>query len=460
MARLTRKNIKVFAGNATDNGVFGSLQANNPTTTSDVEQIQSLSAWSDGWNSATETSEMLPPLEEFQGVQYVTTYQQAYLMQEGIPEWAATVTYYKGCLAKEVTSTGFRIYNSLTDNNTGNILSDTSNWKKVMDSEDLYAFDNTVVHKAGAETIAGTKTFASGIISKEGGTHANYASEKQNYLSIDAYDSADTPMGMVDCWTDTSGINMTRIVSFDPSDPTNYSVISANVDSNGNKSTYAPTPASNSNDNNIATTGWVNSVGNNVVHRSGNENISGSKTFTGYVSLPYGTLFTKQQANAIEGGQLYLEKPQNTSLTLNPFIDMYGNLLRFVGRNSSNNYTNPLFLDLETNIAFATPSDAQNSVVTTTGISKSENGFVKLGNGIIIQWGRYPSYVSPDPQRVTFPTPFTSTNYKAVCTYFRTGGDVDSGKDHINVDTQFTTGFTFRMSDTAAYGVNWIAIGY
>lgn len=161
MPRLTRKNIKVFAGNATNNGVFGSLQANNPTTTSDIEQIQSLNAWGEGWNAATETSEELPPLEEIQSVSYVTTYQQAYLMQEGLPEWAATVTYYKGCLTKEVTSSGFRIYNSLTDNNIGNSLSDTSNWKKVMDSADLYAFDNTVVHKTGNETVDGVKTFSS-----------------------------------------------------------------------------------------------------------------------------------------------------------------------------------------------------------------------------------------------------------------------------------------------------------
>ena len=161
MPRLARKNIKVFAGSATNNGVFGSLQANNPTITSDVEQLQSLNAWGEGWNAATETSEELPPLEEIQGVEYVTTYQQAYIMQEGVPEWAATVTYYKGSLAKEVTSTGFRIYNSLTDNNTGNLLSDTSNWKKVMDSDDLYAFESTVVHDTGNETIAGVKTFSS-----------------------------------------------------------------------------------------------------------------------------------------------------------------------------------------------------------------------------------------------------------------------------------------------------------
>lgn len=161
MARLTRKNIKVFAGSATNNGIFGSLQANNPVTTNDVEQLQSLSAWEEGWNSATMTSEELPPLEEIQGVTYVTTYEQAYIMQEGLPEWASTVTYYKGSLVKEVTANGFRIYCSLTDNNTGNVLTDTGNWKKVMDSEDLYAFDSTVVHKTGAETVAGVKTFSS-----------------------------------------------------------------------------------------------------------------------------------------------------------------------------------------------------------------------------------------------------------------------------------------------------------
>lgn len=146
MPRLTRKNIKVFAGNATNNGVFGSLQANNPTTTNDIEQLQSLSAWGEGWNAATETSEELPPLEEIQSVSYVTTYQQAYLMQEGLPEWAATVTYYKGSLTKEVTQTGFKIYSSLTDNNTGNLLSDTSNWKKVMDSDEGYAFPSDITN--------------------------------------------------------------------------------------------------------------------------------------------------------------------------------------------------------------------------------------------------------------------------------------------------------------------------
>lgn len=144
MARLTRKNIRVFAGSATNNGVFGSLQANNPVQTNDVEQIQGLTAWANGWNDAVMSGEELPPLEEFQAIQYVVTYEQAYLMQEGLPEWASTVTYYKGSLVKKVTSTGFQIYSSLTDNNTNHALSDTSNWKVVMDSDDLYAMQSDV----------------------------------------------------------------------------------------------------------------------------------------------------------------------------------------------------------------------------------------------------------------------------------------------------------------------------
>lgn len=144
MARLTRKNIKVFAGSATNNGVFGSLQAGHSQQTTDVEQIQSLPAWEEGWNAATMTAEKLPPLEEFQGVQYVTTYQQAYIMQEGIPEWSATVTYYKGSVTKQVTDNGFILYSSKQDDNIGFLPNNTSYWTKVFDSSDPYAFSAEV----------------------------------------------------------------------------------------------------------------------------------------------------------------------------------------------------------------------------------------------------------------------------------------------------------------------------
>ncbi len=144
MARLTRKNQKIFAENATNNGVFGSLQAGNPITTNDVEQIQSLPAYSQGWNAATMASELLPPLEEFQAIQYMITRQMSYFFQEGIPEWGADVTFYEGSLTKQNIAGGMRVYSSKTNENKGNQLDDSINWQKVFDTSDPYAFTTWV----------------------------------------------------------------------------------------------------------------------------------------------------------------------------------------------------------------------------------------------------------------------------------------------------------------------------
>lgn len=333
MARLTRKNIKVFAENATNNGVFGSLQAENPVTTNNVEQIQSLPAWGNGWNSATVTSDMLPPLEEFQGVQYVTTYQQAYIMQEGLPEWGASVTYYKGSLVKEVTANGFKIYNSLTDDNTNNLLSDTSNWVKVMDSTDLYAFDNEVVHIAGDETITGNKLFK-GLLQKELTT----ANDWQEVLGI--YDNSHTERGFI-------------------------SYIGNDVD------------------------------GKQVVL------ISSMKEFNG--TPKYATLYMIIDAN----GNTYVEAPA---------------------------------------------SDINKSIVTTVNKNKAQNGYFKLGNGLIIQWGT----VTAQNQvlTITLPTAFSNTNYIV------SGSTMDLGKA-LFLRGKTTT--TFRLDLDGGIGtatISWMAIGY
>ena len=172
MARLTRVHQKVFASNASNNGVFGSLQAGNPQTSNDVATLQSLSAFENGWDDAIEQGDKLPPLEEFQGVQYGISYQQAYMLQEGIAEWDANTTYYKGSLTKTISGTSFKLYCSLADNNTNKAVTNTTYWKKVMDSDDLYAYDSAVVHNTGNETIGGTKTFSSTIAGSINGNAA------------------------------------------------------------------------------------------------------------------------------------------------------------------------------------------------------------------------------------------------------------------------------------------------
>lgn len=138
MAKLVRKTQKLFASSASNNGVFGSLQAGNPQTSNDPTVLQSLPAYLTGWDDAAFSSDKLPPLEEFQGIQYGISYQQCYMLQEGVPEWDTNTTYYKGSVAKLNTSAGFKLYASIIDNNAGNALSDTNSWKLVMDTDDLY----------------------------------------------------------------------------------------------------------------------------------------------------------------------------------------------------------------------------------------------------------------------------------------------------------------------------------
>jgi len=189
MARLTRVHQKVFAGNASNNGVFGSFQAGNPQTSNDVATLQSLSAFENGWDDAIEQGDKLPPLEEFQGVQYGISYQQAYMLQEGIAEWDASTPYFKGSLTKTISGTSFKLYCSIQDNNTGNVVTNTSYWKLVMDSDDLYALDSTVMHLSGTETISGNKTFSGSVALSGTVSGGNSAKETINGWCMPDYSS-------------------------------------------------------------------------------------------------------------------------------------------------------------------------------------------------------------------------------------------------------------------------------
>lgn len=154
MPRITRKQQKVFAVNATNNGVFGSLQANDPVHSQDPDVIQARTAYSNGWNDATYSAEKLPPLEEFQALQYLFSRQLAYIMQDGIPEWDTNTTYYKGALVKAIQSDGsFILYASLVDNNQGNLVTDTTKWVITNTSTNFHQgipnWRNDVIYSAG-----------------------------------------------------------------------------------------------------------------------------------------------------------------------------------------------------------------------------------------------------------------------------------------------------------------------
>jgi hypothetical protein len=120
MGKLTRKSAKLFAENATAaaGGIaqFGSLAAGTPNYSTDPDVIQSLSQYSDGWSAAVLGTKS-PAIEDRNALDYLLSYQQAYIMQHGVPEWLDTETYYKNSYV--VDSNG-ELRVSVIDNNTGN----------------------------------------------------------------------------------------------------------------------------------------------------------------------------------------------------------------------------------------------------------------------------------------------------------------------------------------------------
>lgn len=132
--RIQRNTQKIFAGNASidELAVFGSMTTGNPIYTDNIETLQSTD-YEEGWSSAIAANEA-PFLEEMNGVQYGLSKQIAYQFQEGVPEYDPGTTYFTGSWCKSLTNNADDqrdIYQSLTDNNLGNPLTDSINWKKV-----------------------------------------------------------------------------------------------------------------------------------------------------------------------------------------------------------------------------------------------------------------------------------------------------------------------------------------
>lgn len=134
MPRIQNKHLKIFASDASNNGVFGSAADNTKILSNDVETLQSKPAWEEGWEEAVIGTRKFPTLEEFQSCNYINTHMIAYILQEGIPEWNAQKTYYQNSIVKK--SGTYEIYGSLIDDNTGNNLPNAvsdSNWEFLQD---------------------------------------------------------------------------------------------------------------------------------------------------------------------------------------------------------------------------------------------------------------------------------------------------------------------------------------
>lgn len=98
------------------------------------------------------------------------------------------------------------------------------------------------------------------------------------FSSIGCQVSAET--GLVTCF-----MNAYKNVE----DSTDNARIAVYYPIDGNPYTYAPTPTdtTSTSSHQIATVGWANSTNNNIVHKTGDETISGAKTFQGTGWITY-----------------------------------------------------------------------------------------------------------------------------------------------------------------------------
>lgn len=129
-SKLPRVTARIFASNAAegDIGQYGSARNGTKVLTSDIAQIQALPAYETGWRAAVLSSRNFPTLQEFNGMQKVFSQQIAYLLNNGTAEYDAGTNYFKGDIVKILTNGVPALKYSLTDNNIGNLTSDTNYW--------------------------------------------------------------------------------------------------------------------------------------------------------------------------------------------------------------------------------------------------------------------------------------------------------------------------------------------
>lgn len=133
MSILTRVTAKLFGGSADPSivgqiGQFGSAKAGTKLNTDDVATIQALPAYSTGWAAAVITNKNFPPIEEVTGVLKTLSYQNCYLLQEGIPIWDAGTEYSATSVVKSFSGNTLTFYKSKVDGNINHAITDDDYW--------------------------------------------------------------------------------------------------------------------------------------------------------------------------------------------------------------------------------------------------------------------------------------------------------------------------------------------
>lgn len=130
--------------------------------------------------------------------------------------------------------------------------------------------------------------------------------------------------------------------------------------------------------------------------------------------------------------------------------------------NDTGNIAGSIILEQKSNGTVITGCPASgataNSILTNVACSIGDSGYVKFGNGLIIQWGSLTT-TGADSRWVAFPTAFSSWNSYSVT--INPKGSSNAAMYTIAINNPTTTGFTaYSGGNVRSFQALWIAIGY
>ncbi len=187
-----------------------------------------------------------------------------------------------------------------------------------------------------------------------------------------------------------------------------------------------------------------------VVHNTGDETIAGIKTFSSSPIVPTATTSTQ----AVNKGQLDLKQNASNAVTTSSANALNSDALRISGS------TLYLYKGDGSNESIALPA----SGLQDTAHSFTSNGYQKLSNGLIIQWGKVTPTSSSlvSGKSVSFPIAFPTACLNVTGSYYYTVVYYINGNAMFTVNSVSPTAFTFSGFDstTGIYSAYWFAIGY
>ena len=414
-----------------------------------------------------------PQRTDFNGLGYLLSSQYYYLQNGGRFTFNQEVSdaiggYPQGAILQYTNgATSYQVI-SLINNNTYNFVNNPSYindtyWSRVfVVSPDDWVTINTPQTITGPKTFY-TRTSGANLLQSTGSTSSGSYVDFIQQINGSRRGTMRTKYNSDGSYSVLFGCNGPQAEA-----PTGITV---NRDTNNVTTVTVPTPTENTTlSYQVATVGWANSTNNNIVHKTGVETINNEKTFTANLIRAHtGTTKGTNPSSPVYWGVEFIDKNGvgttnrlgllETKLNTNGDVETY--IASYLNTSGSSTQTalKIVYTKSGSKYAIAPASDVIDSILTTVNKSKSSNGYFKLGNGLIIQWGRM-NTTSTSECTVTFPIPFSSASSYTIVKNYQSDAGTDAQDREVSFYSMTTTSAKTYSPQGDTNQFSWLAIGY